>query len=200
MHNGNQGQFTDERQFTGDSSDPEIGHYSTDADVLWRYDMMSELSIYPHDAASCSVLVFGDVVYVVTGNGVDDGKAPFPMSPTFIALDKNTGQLLAKDDERVGTRVFHGQWASPSLGRIGNKAEVFFGGGDGVCYAFDALLPAQNRVKSPSKPCDLHKTWFCDANPHEYRYLDGKPRDYWDGDKREKKGNNDDGKYVGPNE
>jgi outer membrane protein assembly factor BamB len=200
MHNGNQGQFTDERHFTGDSSDPEIGHDSPDADVLWRFDMMSELSIYPHDAASCSVLVFGDVVYVVTGNGVDDGKAPFPMSPTFIALDKNTGKLLAKDDEMVGTRVFHGQWASPSLGQIGNKAEIFFGGGDGVCYAFDALLPSQHRDQPLTKPGYLHKIWSCDANPHEYRYQDGKPRDYWDGDKREQKGNKDDGAYVGPNE
>jgi outer membrane protein assembly factor BamB len=197
MQNGNQGPITDERHYTGELSDPETGRGADDADVIWRYDMMSELSIFPHDAASCSVLVFGDVVYVVTGNGVDDGKAPFPMSPTFIALDKHTGRLLAKDEESIGGRVFHGQWASPSFGQVGGKTLVFFGGGDGVCYAFDAIRSTGDFPQ----PGSLRKVWSCDANPREYRYgEDGKPRDYWDGDKREKKGNNNDGLYVGPSE
>ncbi len=196
MHNGNQGPFLGERRFSGELSDPETGRDAADADVIWRFDMISALPVFPHDAASCSVLVFGDVVYVVTGNGVDDGKTPFPMSPTFIALDKHTGRLLAKDDEMIGTRVFHGQWSSPSLGRVGDRTLVFFGGGDGVCYAFDALRAAQTF----SPPGYLHKVWSCDANPREYRYRDGKPRDYWNGDKRERKGNNNDGLYVGPSE
>ena len=159
--------------------------------------MISELSIFPHDAASCSVLVFGDVVYVVTGNGVDDGKAPFPMSPSFIALDKHTGKLLAKDDEMVGTRVFHGQWSSPSLGQVGDKSLVFFGGGDGVCYAFDALHSA-----TTSREAGLSCTKFGRATRIRTNIAikDDKPRDYWDGDKREQKGNNNDGAYVGPSE
>jgi outer membrane protein assembly factor BamB len=196
MHNGNQGPTLDDRGITGELTDPETGHDSDDADILWRFDMISEMNVFPHDAASCSALVFGDAVYVQTGNGVDDGKAPFPMSPSFIALDRHTGKLLAKDDEMTGARVFHGQWSSPVLGQVGGKSLAIFGGGDGVCYAFDALQPAT----LPAKPGFLHKVWSCDANPHEYRYQDDKPRDYWDGDKREQKGNNNDGTYVGPSE
>jgi outer membrane protein assembly factor BamB len=201
MRNGNQGPLLDDRHFTGELNEPQIGPDSEDADVLWRFDMISELSVFPHDAASCSALVCGDVVYVMTGNGIADGagasyKAPFPQSPSFIALDKHTGRLLATDDERVGTRVFHGQWSSPSLGLIGGRSEIFFGGGDGICYAFDALDPAQHLAKADH----LHKIWSCDANPPEYRIRNGASVDYWQGHKHEHKGNNDDGLYVGPSE
>jgi outer membrane protein assembly factor BamB len=155
---------------------------------------MLDLPTFPHDASSGSVFVYGDLVYVNTGNGVNDGKAPYPLAPTLIALDKHTGRLVAKDDEMIGSRMFHGQWSSPSLGQVGNRYLAFFGGGDGVCYAFDALHSAS------SKPEFFHKIWSCDCNPPEYRFKDGRPRDYWEGDKREKKGNNNDGEYVGPSE
>lgn len=194
MHNGNQG-LLDERSITGESADPEIGHESVEADIIWRFDMISELKVFPHDAASCSVLVFGDAVYVLTGNGVDDGDPPFPTSPSFVALNRNTGKLLAIDDETASAGVFHGQWSSPTLGLVGGKSLAIFGGGDGICYAFDALMSP-----TPEKSGHLHKVWFCDANPREYRFKDDKPRDYWDGDKREQKGNNNDGAYVGPSE
>jgi outer membrane protein assembly factor BamB len=195
LRNGNQGMLG-ERKETGELTEPQVGRESDEADVLWRFDMISELKIFPHDAASCSVLVHGDVVYVVTGNGVDDDEIPFPDSPSFVAIDKRTGKLLARDDVKVGQVVFHGQWSSPALGQIGNKTLVVFGGGDGVCYAFDAFDP----TKETALPGILRKAWSCDVNPREYRYQDGKPLDYWDGDKRENKGNKDDGNYVGPSE
>ena len=78
--------------------------------------------------------------------------------------------------------MFHGQWSSPSLGQVGDKALVFFGGGDGVCYAFEALHAAT------PKPTFLHKVWSFDCNPPEYRYKDGKPIDYWAGSKLENRG------------
>jgi outer membrane protein assembly factor BamB len=194
LANGNDGPFQDERRYTGALRDTAPGQVPGDADIIWRYDMLSELSVFPHDAASCSVLVYGDLIYVSTGNGVDDKKAPFPMSPSLIALDKRTGHLVAKDDEMIGSRVFHGQWSSPSLGQAGDKALVFFGAGDGVCYAFEALHTAT------PKPTFLHKVWSFDCNPPEYRYRDGKPIDYAEGNKLENRGNNDDGAYVGPSE
>lgn len=194
LANGNDGPFHDERRYSGALGDAPSGQLPGDADIIWRYDMLSELSVFPHDAASCSVLVYGDLVYVNTGNGVDDRKAPFPLSPSLIALNKRTGRLAAKDDEMIGSRVFHGQWSSPSLGQVGNKALVFLGGGDGVCYAFEALHTA------PSKPAFLHKVWSFDCNPPEYRYKDGQLIDYWAGSKLEDRGNNDDGDYVGPSE
>ena len=79
--------------------------------------MIRELPVFPHDASTARVLVHGDVFYVGTANGVDDDCTPVPAGPSLIALDKQTGRLVAYDDEKIGTRVFHGQWSSPSLGQ-----------------------------------------------------------------------------------
>ena len=191
MADRNQGPFFDEGRHMVDSNESPIEPGPKDADILWCFDMRT-LPVFPHDAASCSVLVHGDFVYVVTGNGVDDLTSPFPLAPSLIVLDKHTGRLVAQDDERVGTRVFHGQWSSPSLGIVDNRPLVFFGAGDGVCYAFEALgreLPRDGH---------LHKVWAYDCNPPDYRYRGNKPIDYWEGDKREKRGNKNDGLFKSP--
>ena len=70
---------------------------------------------------------------------IASGASPRALAPSLIVLDKHTGRLAATDDEQIGTRLLHGQWSSPSLGQVGGKTLVFFGGGDGVCYAFEAL-------------------------------------------------------------
>ena len=69
---------------------------------------------------------------------------------------------------------------------------MFFGGGDGVCYAFDAVTAAAGSRGF------LHKLWSYDCTA-PYR-LDkyGKPVDYWSGDKREDRGNLDDGRCASP--
>jgi outer membrane protein assembly factor BamB len=109
----------------------------TDADVIWSFDMIGQLKVYPHSLAACPPLVVGDLVYVVTGNGVgeDHLKLPSPDAPSFIALDKKTGKLVWKDNS-PGKGVLHGQWGIPSY-----AAEpvpmVIFPGGDGWLRAFD---------------------------------------------------------------
>ena len=139
MANGNDGPFHDEAHYSVGPVQPPATPQPGDADIIWRFDMLNKLPVFPHDAACCSPLVYGDFVYVCTANGVDDGKRPMPLAPTVIVLDKKTGQLVAKDDEMIGSRVFHGQWSSLSLGTVKRKPLLFFGGGDGVCYAFEAL-------------------------------------------------------------
>jgi outer membrane protein assembly factor BamB len=165
-----------------------------DGNVIWRYDIIQQHKVWPHDAADCSVLISGDLLYVGTANGVDGEKCPSPLAPALIVLDKKSGRLAAYDDEKIGTRVFHGQWSSPSLGTVGGKTQVYFGAGDGICYAFQAL----DHV--PEKPAPLKKVWSFNCNPPEYLVRDGKPIDYWDGDRRRHRGNCDDGCYVGPSE
>ena len=101
--------------------------------------MLSQLPVYPHDAANCSILVHGNLLYVCTSNGVTrshDRTVPCPLAPSLIVLDKRTGRMVAKDGEKIGTRVFHGQWSSPSLARTAGREAILFGGGDGICYAF----------------------------------------------------------------
>lgn len=195
MANGNDGPFIDERHYTVEPGQPPVDPGRGDADIIWQFDMLNKLPVYPHDAACCSPLVFGDCIYICTANGTDDRKAPMPLSPSVIVLDKKTGRLVAKDDEMIGTRVFHGQWSSLSLGLIDNKPLVFYGGGDGVCYAFEAM-------SSPTQSNGfLHKVWSFDCNTQEHKFRDGKPITYADGDKREDTtSNQNDWEYLGLNE
>ncbi len=194
---GNDGPYTDEGQYmAGHGKQPvELAH--RDGDILWRFDPIEELGVFVHDAASCSVLVHGDVLYVGTSNGIDQPheKILAPEAPALVALDKRTGRLVARENEGISARLFHCQWASPSLSEVNGKTLVFFGGGDGVCYAFEAL------AEVPQEPARLAKVWSYDCNPPEYRLRDGKPIPYYEGDKR--KGystNKNDGRYVGPSQ
>src|SRR5213593_3860840 len=191
--NGNDGPFKDEDQYVVGPGKPKAKIGPKDADILWRYDMMDELGVFPHNASNCSVLVLDDLVYVCTSNGQDwtHVNIPSPNSPSFIALNKKTGQLAAEDNAGVGPRIFHGQWTSPSAGKVNGQWRVFFGGGDGVCYAFDAkpqkgpgtpiipVLPGPEYKREEDKDAAyLKKVWWADVNPPEYKAKDGKPIKY----------------------
>ncbi len=194
LADGNDGPFRDEGQYMAGPDNPPVELGPRDADIVWRFDMIDECSVIPHDAASCSALVCGDMVYVGTSNGVDEPhkKVVAPLAPSLVVLDKHTGRLVAADGEKIGTRLYHAQWSSPSMGKVGDKTLVFFGGGDGVCYAFEAVAEARQ------EPFQLKKVWSYDCNPPEYKYRDGKLIPYYDGDRRKRRGNNNDGLYVGP--
>ena len=196
MANGNDGPVKDEGRYTAGLTRPPVKPGPKDGDIVWRYDMIDDLPVWPQDASNCSPLVHGDFLYVCTSNGVDRShdRLPFPLAPSLIVLDKRTGRLVAKDDEKIGTRTFHGHWSNPSLGYVDGKPLVFFGGGDGICYAFEPLAKAAAGV------VPLKKVWSFDCNPPNYRYKDGKPIPYRAGDIRLHRGNNNDGKYVGPSE
>ncbi|MBC8003386.1 MAG: PQQ-binding-like beta-propeller repeat protein [Opitutaceae bacterium] len=174
LANGNDGPFKDEAQYVAGPGKPRIEIGSKDADIIWKYDMMDELGVFPHNASNCSVLILGDLVFAVTSNGQDwtHSNIPSPLSPSFIALNKKTGELMGEDDAKIGPRIFHGQWSSPSAGKVNGKDLVFFGGGDGFCYAFDP---------NPVKEGDisfLKKLWWVDGNPPEYKTKDGRPIKY----------------------
>ena len=194
MANGNQG-LQDEGTYSVGFGAPPVTPGPTDADILWRFDMVSQLPSQPHDAANSAILVLGDLVYVCTSNGVEKGgiTVPYPEAPSVIALDKRTGRLVAGDAEKIGTRLFHGQWSSPSAGTVNGRELVFFGAGDGICYAFEHVT-----APLPQQRVSLKKVWSYDCLPTEFRLKDGKPIDYWSGDVRERKGNRGDGAYAGP--
>ncbi len=111
-----------------------------DEDIVWKLDMIGELDVFPHNLAAGSPLIVGDVIYLVTGNGVDEGhiNIPSPDSPSFIAVDKRTGKLLWEDSQ-PGTQILHGSWSNPSYGVIKGVPMVFFPGGNGWLYAFEPL-------------------------------------------------------------
>lgn len=175
MANGNDGPYKDESKYLVlDTGKPPIEPGPKDADIIWRYDMMDELGVFPHNASNCSVIMVDGKLFVCTSNGQDwtHVNIPSPNSPSFIALDPKTGLLLGEDDCGVGPRIFHGQWTSPSTGKIDGKSQVYFGGGDGVLYALGT---------TPVKDGDanyLKKIWWLDAVPPEYKEKDGKKIKY----------------------
>jgi len=135
-----------------------------EADIVWRVDMMKELGISQHNMCSCSVTAAGEILFVNTSNGVDEGHVnlPAPSAPSFCALNKNTGKVLWTDNS-PGINVLHGQWSSPAYAVIGGKAQVLFGGGDGWLYSFTA-----EGEKGKSK-----LLWKFDCNPKESKYVLG---------------------------
>jgi outer membrane protein assembly factor BamB len=110
-----------------------------EADVVWRLNLMAELGVSPHNMSTCSPTTWGNTLFFCTANGVDDSHLviPRPEAPSFIALDKRTGEILWTDDS-PGKNIQHGQWSAPAVGVIGGVPQVIFGGGDGWIYAFHA--------------------------------------------------------------
>jgi len=190
---GNAGPFTDEGHYLCDTRTfpDKPGRFAAtnapaapaavelrpdDADIVWRYDVLEALDVWPQDAVDCSILVFGDCLYVCTGNGVDRShkNIPSPGAPNMIVLDKRTGKLLAVIEKPLGTALFHGDWSSPTLARINGRDLVVWGGGDGICYAFDAAFePGTNGA-----PGVLKSVWRFDCNPPHNKAKDGKPLPY----------------------
>jgi len=147
----------------------------TDADIIWRYDMLTELDVWPQDAVDCSIVVHGDRIYVATSNGRDeDWNIPSPTAPDIIVLDKHTGALLAVNEGPVGTNIFHGEWSSPTIANVHGRELLIWGGGDGFCYAFDTAI-APDPAGGPGL---LKRVWWFDCNPPHNKWRDGQPLPY----------------------
>ena len=198
LANGNDGPFTDEAEYFARSAPPpprvrptsqpataptpppppppvKLG--PTDADILWRFPALSTLKLYPHDATNSSPLILGNTLFVGTCNGVNSPAQRIANStvPSFMALDKKTGKLLAVDDQNIGQRLYHGGWSSPSYGVVDGRAMIFFGGGDGWLYAFDPKLPSP---PSTTQPATIPLIWKHDCIPMDMQVRDGKPIPY----------------------
>ena len=145
----NDGPITDE-----ESTEP------IDADVIWTFDMIAELDVFPHNLATGSPLIVGDVLYTVTSNGVDEGHVniPSPFSPHIIALDKNTGELIWENVD-VGEGVLHGSWTNPAYAEIAGREQVIVAGGDGIVYSLDAATGEE--------------IWQFDGNPKDSEWILG---------------------------
>ena len=131
-----------------------------DGDVLWEYDMIAELDVFPHNLAASSPLVVGDLIFVTTANGVDEGHVniPSPRAPSFIALDKNTGKLVWESSV-PGEGIIHSTWSNASYGTFDGKDAVVFPAGDGYVYGYE-----------PTKGTLL---WKFNGNPKDSVYVLG---------------------------
>ena len=175
LENGNDGPFKKEAQYIAGPNQPASKLSATDADIIWRYDMREELGVFPHNIASSSVLMVGNNLYVTTSNGQDWSHVniPSPKSPCLIVLDKTTGKLLGEERSGIGFRLLHCNWSSPSYGKVDTQSLIFFGAGDGFCYAFNP-----EPVKEGDDFAYLKEIWKYDCNPPEYKTNEGKPIKY----------------------
>ena len=162
--NGNDGPLRDEGRLLAPPGESPFEITPFDADILWSFDMKSQAGIYPHDTAHSAILLDGDFLYLNTGNGVDNThrRIRAPDAPSLIVLDKHTGRLLAKDNQRIGPRIFHSTWSPPALGFVDGRKQIFFAGGDGILYGFEPLKtpPSEGRVHI------LKNLWRYDGDPN----------------------------------
>ncbi len=130
-----------------------------EADTIWVYDMMRQLGTSQHNMCSCSVTSWGDLLFVNTSNGVDEPhiQIPAPDAPSFICMDKNTGEVYWTDNS-PRDMILHGQWSSPAVAMIGGVPQVIFGGGDAWMYSFKA---------DKGKDGKPELLWKFDSNPKD---------------------------------
>ena len=135
-----------ERELTFKQIGPRISCFKSlgvydkrEADTVWTYSMMKDLKTSQHNMCSCSVTSYGDLLFVNTSNGLDEShiNLPAPNAPTFVCMNKNTGEVLWTDPS-PGTNILHGQWSSPAVGEFDGVVQVLFAGGDGWLYSFRA--------------------------------------------------------------
>ncbi len=164
MANGNGGPFSQEGAHMTPKGDPQLEPGALDADILWIYDMVSEAGIWTHDGAHSSILVDGPYLYINTGTGVDNThrKIRTPDAPSLIVLDKATGRLVARDQERIAPNIFHCTWSSPSIGTLAGRKVIFFAAGNGIIYAFE---PVPSIGLNAGSDGALKKLWQYDFDP-----------------------------------
>jgi outer membrane protein assembly factor BamB len=124
------------------------------AKVLWKFDMMEEVGSQPHNMSNSSPVTYGDLIFISTANGQDESHVhiPSPRAPSIIAVSKTTHKLVWEDNS-VGEKILHGQWASPTVARIGDVVQVIHPQGDGWVRGYEAASGK--------------KLWEFDTNPKD---------------------------------
>jgi outer membrane protein assembly factor BamB len=124
---------------------------------VWKLDMMTELGVFPHNMTTAAIAAYGDLIYVITANGVDDThkNVVAPKAPAIVCINKTTGKVVWSDNA-PGDNVLHGQWASVAITEVNGRPLVIAPLGDAWVYAYDAR--------------DGKLVWKFDTNPKESIY------------------------------
>ena len=111
---------------------------------VWKRDMRKDFGVHPHaplmaGGFSPAPMANADRLFVVTGNGVDEGgiHVPAPQAPSLICFDKKTGRTLWTDAS-TGKDILHDQRSSPLVFDLKGRTKVVVGQGDGWLRSFDA--------------------------------------------------------------
>ena len=160
--------FTDQENDGPFKTEP--NENKNEADILWQFDMMAELNVSPHNMSTCSITGNGDLLFVTTSQGVDDGHLSIldPKAPSLICINRHTGAVVWTDNT-PGANILHGQWSSPAYSVLGGQEQVLFGAGDGWLYSFDP--------RGDGRQSKL--LWKFDCNPKDSKYrLNGSTRNH----------------------
>lgn len=172
LKDGNHGPFMDEQSYVRPKGSLDLLNPELDADIIWKYDMRDELGVFPHNVTSSSALIVGDSLFVATSNGVDwsHTNIPSPLSPSWVAIDKNTGELIGEDGSGASKEALHAAWSSLTYGVVDKVETLFWGGTDGFLYSY------LNETTEDEEGFDLFlPKWKLDCNEANYR-LDDKGR------------------------
>lgn len=173
--NGNEGPFKDEAAYLTPHAAPPPGFTPVlasagdiepgeqDADIVWMFDLPSGAGIWPHDAAHSSILIHGEFLYLNSGTGVDNTHRAIRnlTAPSLVVLEKSTGRFVARDGEKIASRIFHSTWSAPSLMKLDGQEMIVFAGGDGIVRGFAPLAssPPTGEVAT------LEMLWSYDIDP-----------------------------------
>jgi outer membrane protein assembly factor BamB len=151
---------------------------TTDGKDVWSLNMIKDLGVFPHNLSTSSPVAAGNLVFVVTSNGVNENHLdiPAPQAPSFVAVDKKTRAVKWKNNDpsknwqaggnlkamvNEGKVLMHGQWSSPCYAEVDGKGQAIFPGGDGWLRSFE--------------PETGNLIWKFDCNPKSAKYeLGGK--------------------------
>ncbi len=125
---------------------------------LWKLDLVQKFDVFLHmplmgPPRPCSIgPTWNGRVYVTVANGVaeDHITIPKPNAPCLVCLNKDTGEVLWKDNS-PGANILTTQVASPTIAEISGRVQVIVPQSDGWVRAFD-----------PEKGAVL---WEFDVNP-----------------------------------
>jgi len=175
LSDGNDGPFVDEAKYVVggleklDQAEP-VDKGPKGGDIIWGYDMRSELGVFPHNVTSSSAVLAGDYIFASTSNGVDWShiNIPAPTAPCLIAVHKETGELVAEEASGISENIMHANWSSPTYAEINGVPTVIFGAGDGFTYGFHAT--EFNVEEDGGEKFNLFKElWKVDTCPKDYR-------------------------------
>jgi outer membrane protein assembly factor BamB len=128
---------------------------------VWNVDMRKQFGVFPRvmvmmGGGGAAVAGCGDLLYVVTHNGVDEGvNIPSPDAPSLLCLVKATGKLVWKDNS-PGKNILHTQFSSPLACTVLGRTQVIVGQGDGWVRSFESTTGKL--------------LWKCDLNPKDSEY------------------------------
>jgi outer membrane protein assembly factor BamB len=116
--------------------------------AIWMLDMPRTFGVFKSDPGDAvgqapSPIVVGDIVYCITGNGVDYHRMVIaPDAPSFIAVEKLSGKVIWSSNA-PGKNICYGQWSTPAPAMVDGVQQILFPGGDGALYSFEPLTGKQ---------------------------------------------------------